>query len=305
MEHAGRARRSAPGPHAVTASVNRTTRAPTPTGHPCAPTPRSARRPTPTLTVHQIVAYNFTRARQAAGWTQVETSERLQPFLGYRLNQAGISAIEKTYDTERRRNIDTAEVVAFARCFGVPIGWFFLPPTGHAGDLIEPVDRNDPDRGLEASYLTSLALGTPPGWRSFLDRLAELLESDHRPTWEAILWATHGVNDAAEWEKQIDLRRRAIEQVTLARLAGPEDAAITTMAQLLIQLVKLTPLGYNKLRDADPDEALALLAEGDQLVDNLTKDAQRRRASGRTSSGGFDDLRPIDPDEALHHRTPE
>ena len=95
----------------------------------------------PTLTVHQIVAYNFTRARQQAGWTQVETSERLEPFLGYRLNQAGVSAIEKTYDTERRRNIDAAEIVAFARCFNEPIGWFFLPPTGHARDLVEPVTR--------------------------------------------------------------------------------------------------------------------------------------------------------------------
>ena len=100
---------------------------------------RSATPAPPTLTVHQIVAYNFTRARRDAGWTQVETSERLEPFLGYRLNQAGVSAIEKTYDSERRRNIDAAEIVAFARCFNRPIGWFFLPPTGHSPDLIEPV----------------------------------------------------------------------------------------------------------------------------------------------------------------------
>ena len=93
----------------------------------------------PTLTIHQIVAYNFARARAAAGWTQVETSDRLEPFLGYKLNQAGVSAIEKTYDSERRRNIDTADVVAFARCFQRPIGWFFLPPPKHGGDLLEPV----------------------------------------------------------------------------------------------------------------------------------------------------------------------
>jgi hypothetical protein len=254
---------------------------------------------TPTLTVHQIVAFNFTRARQQAQWTQTETGERLEPFLGYRLNQAGVSAIEKTYDTDRRRNIDAAELVAFARCFNKPIGWFFLPPTGHPGDLVDPVH---PDTPFEAAYLTTLVLGTPAGWQSFLDRLTELLDIDHRATWDAVLAATHGVKDAAQWEQQIDLRRRAIEQVTLTRLAGPEDDVITNMARLLVQLAKLTPLGFNKLRDTDPDQALALLAEGDELVETLTKGAERRRKTGKPSGGGFDDLRPIEPEEALRRR---
>src|SRR3954451_11268192 len=93
--------------------------------------------PPPTLTIHQIVAYNFARARAAIGWTQVETSDHLEPFLGYKLNQAGVSAIEKTYDSERRRNIDTADVVAFARCFQRPIGWFFLSPPGVSEHIVE------------------------------------------------------------------------------------------------------------------------------------------------------------------------
>src|SRR3954451_24509599 len=97
-----------------------------------------AEEPRPSLSAHQVVAYNFARAREAAGWTQVETSERLEPFLGYKLNQAGVSAIERTFDSERRRNIDVAEIVAFARCFGVPLGWFFVPPAGHATDFVEP-----------------------------------------------------------------------------------------------------------------------------------------------------------------------
>ena len=93
---------------------------------------RSKQRPAakPATTVHQIVAYNFRRAREEEGWTQSQTSEFLEPFLGYRLNQAGVSAIEKTFDSERRRNIDVAEIVAFSRCFRTPISWFFLPPPG-------------------------------------------------------------------------------------------------------------------------------------------------------------------------------
>ena len=65
----------------------------------------------PALTVHQIVAYNFRLAREEVGWTQAQTSEMLEPFLGMRLNQAGVSAIEKTFDSHRRRNIDVQEVV--------------------------------------------------------------------------------------------------------------------------------------------------------------------------------------------------
>ncbi len=260
----------------------------------------------PTLTVHQIVAYNFARARQHAGWTQVETGERLAPYLGYRLNQAGVSAIEKTYDTERRRNIDAAEIVAFARCFNRPIGWFFLPPTGHAAEWVEPLDDPRDDRyAFQVADLTKLVIGTPGGWRSLLDRLDELLDVEHEPTWDAISEALDGVRRSESWERQIDLRRRALQQITLARLVGPEDEAVTRLAAVLVDLVKLTPLGFRKLRDADPEQALALLVEADEHVEDFTADAERRRAAGEPSTGGFDDLEPIDPAEVLRPGTPE
>jgi hypothetical protein len=75
------------------------------------------------------------------------------------------------------------------------------------------------------------------------------------------------------------------------------------MASLLIELVKLTPHGYQQLRDRDPREALALLAEADQLVASTTKEADRRRQRGddnplRTPNP-FDDLEPIRPAQAL------
>jgi hypothetical protein len=265
---------------------------------------RNAASAPPTLTVHQIVAYNFTRARRETGWTQVETSERLEPLLGYRLNQAGVSAIEKTYDSERRRNIDAAEIVAFARCFNRPISWFFLPPTGHSRDLVEPVNKGEfQSLNIEAGDLTAYALGSPEGWRSFLQRLAELLDDDHPTTWAALLWALRGDPGKEEWEQQINLRRRAVEEVTLARLASPGDEVITKMAQLLVELVKLTPQGYNELRETDPGQALALLTEGDRLVANLTREAERRRDAGEVellSTGNpFEELTPIDPAVAL------
>jgi hypothetical protein len=265
---------------------------------------RSAASAPPTLTVHQIVAYNFTRARREAGWTQVDTGIRLEPFLGYRLNQAGVSAIEKTYDTERRRNIDAAEIVAFARCFNRPIYWFFLPPTGHTQDLVEPVHTGEfESRNIQAGDVTALTLGDPDGWGSFLDRLTELLDDDRLLTRRAILWALRGDPNSERWEQQIDLRRRALQEVTLAELVAPGDEVITNMAQLLVELLKLTPRGFQQLRDRDPDEALALLTQADQLVSNLTSEAERRRQRGGDdmirSPNPLDDLEPIDPAAVL------
>ena len=252
----------------------------------------------PTLTVHQIVAYNFRRAREETGWTQAQTSDQLEPFLGYRLNQAGVSAIEKTFDSERRRNIDVSEVVAFSRCFMRPIGWFFLPPPGAGADLIEPT--TDDRHTLHAADLTTLVVGGPTGWDSFLDRITELLEQDSDEMWAAMQAAFAGIKTTT-WEKQINLRRRALQQATMVRFAGPDDEVISGMAALLVELVKSTPLGMLKLRDKDPDEALELLAEGDELVQPLIDKQRNSRRAAVPSQDTFADVTDIDLAEALRH----
>lgn len=245
----------------------------------------------PALTVHQIVAYNFRRAREETGWTQSQTSDLLEPFLGYRLNQAGVSAIEKTFDSERRRNIDVAEVVAFSRCFQRPIGWFFLPPPGMGAGRVEPT--TDRQHELRAADLAALTVGSSIGWDAFLGRITELLSTDKDTVWRALHAAFSGVTEPS-WENQINLRRRAVQQVTLARFASHEDDVITGMAALLVELVKSTPLGFLKLRETDPQEALRVLAEGDRLVQPLIEDAEKSRAEGVPSNGGFDDLTGLD-----------
>jgi hypothetical protein len=59
------------------------------------------------------------------------------------------------------------------------------------------------------------------------------------------------------------------------------------------------PLGYNTLRETNPQEALELLARGDNDVQNAVAYAEQRRAAGERSEGEWDDIRPIDPAEAL------
>jgi hypothetical protein len=164
-----------------------------------------------TLNVNQVVAYNVARARRDRGWTQVETSERLAPFLGYRLHQAGVSAIERTYDSERRRNIDVADVVAFARCFDLPIGWFFLPPPGRGDDLLEPGTEAAGDP-FPVGELVALTLGTAPGWAQYLSRLCDLLQTDQTTVSAAV-----------------------------ARHSTAADAVVRQMAEQLVRIVQLSP----------------------------------------------------------------
>jgi len=260
------------------------------------PEPTVADRPR--LTVHQIVAYNFRQAREARGWTQAETGIRLERYLGYKLNQAGISAIEKTFDSDRRRNIDVAELVAFARCFHLPIGWFFVPPPGHGTDWVEPVDDTQRPLAMVAGDLIAHSIGTPMGWDSFIERIVALLDSpDAEPTRDALNLAFAGVR-TTKWSKQIDLRRQALLAVTLSRLASEGEQTIAKMAELLIELVKLTPLGFDQLGRLNRDEALRLLAEGDRLVQPHLRTKELYDADF-SPKGGFDDLEPIDVGHAF------
>lgn len=78
--------------------------------------------------LNEIVAYNFRAARELRGWTQDETARALEGLLGQRLPQASISAIERAYEGDRRREFDAHEILAFALAFDLPLIWFFLPP---------------------------------------------------------------------------------------------------------------------------------------------------------------------------------
>ena len=82
------------------------------------------------IDLNQVVAYNVREARELRGWTQQDLSLRLEPYLGQRLTQAGVSAMERAWDGERKREFDAHELLVFALVFDLPIIWFLLPPPG-------------------------------------------------------------------------------------------------------------------------------------------------------------------------------
>jgi transcriptional regulator with XRE-family HTH domain len=232
------------------------------------------------VSVHQVVAYNFRRAREEKGWTQDQTSDELAPYLGYKLRQAGVSAIEKTFDSERKRNLDVGEVAAFARCFDLPLAWFFTPPPSMTSLPLATPGPEDPPEGAQANLaeLLPIAIGTPTGWDAFVDRIRELLasEPDEDATHKAVYWPLGGVT-RPEFDEQLELRRRALRDVRLAQRATPADEVIQQMAGLLVDLVKLTPTGFQTLAEQDPDSALRLLAEAN---DHLEPIIQRNESTG-------------------------
>lgn len=114
------------------------------------------------LTPNQIVAFNLAQARMWKGWTQEQAAAELEPYLGARWSKASFSAAERSVDGQRVRQFSADELVAFSRCFGVPVGFFFLPPPPGAAD--RPIQLASPDGsefGIRASELIDVVLGAP------------------------------------------------------------------------------------------------------------------------------------------------
>ena len=165
----------------------------------------------PVADLNEIVAYNFRRARELRGWTQQETAERLERFVGVRLRQAGVSAIEAAYGGERRREFDAQEILAFACGFDLPLVWFFLPPPGDR--------RRFQGAPEQVNELYRLTLGREDQLPALDDRFRELgmVEPDEDDT---VLQRLYG----APTERQLADYRRRRKDLLLALLDDQADS---------------------------------------------------------------------------------
>lgn len=212
-----------------------------------------------TLTTNQVIAYNFARAREEKGWRQVEASERLEPFLGYRLNQAGVSSIERSFESDRQRNFSATELVAFARCFDKTIGYFMLPPPGLGRHFLDPVEGSS---WMRVHDLAALVLGVPGAWRELVDRLSEWLDTDAEDAWTALRYAFHDRSDGAQpadvLDEWVGARRRELQAEMLAKLSSEVDDHVHEVVRLAKQLEELTMVGLLKRVHDDPALLLGL-----------------------------------------------
>ncbi len=110
---------------------------------------------------NQLVAYNLAQARLNKGWTQNQAADALEPFLGVRWSKASFSAAERSMDGERVRQFTADEIVAFARCFELPVTWFFLPPPARVpeGFPVNIAVPDEPEWGITPALMVDLVYG--------------------------------------------------------------------------------------------------------------------------------------------------
>ena len=113
------------------------------------------------LSANQVVAYNLAQARMWRSWTQEQSAEAIEPYLGVRWSKGSVSQAERSVDGNFIRNFSADEIVAFAQAFELPITWFFMPPGpvtqsgGHA--LLVARDGTNPQ---PLAALLDLVFGT-------------------------------------------------------------------------------------------------------------------------------------------------
>jgi hypothetical protein len=112
------------------------------------------------MTPNQIVAYNVAKARAIRGWTQEEAAEALAPFLGARLSGASFSSLERSaWKVDRIKQFSADELLALARGFDLPIGFFFTPPPPEFDAGLHAPDAGL--KGLDPIVLLDAILGRP------------------------------------------------------------------------------------------------------------------------------------------------
>jgi hypothetical protein len=137
------------------------------------------RRPArPAWTPNQLVAHNIAKARLLRGWTQDQAAEACEPYLGKRLSPASWSALERSVDGGRIREITADELVGFARGFDLPIGFFLTPPSAWDGHVVATPDAA-PD-GLAPIELFDVVIGTPENLAEWEDFLQSWPDPRHR-----------------------------------------------------------------------------------------------------------------------------
>ena len=191
------------------------------------------------LTPNQVVAWNLAQARALRQWTQDQAAEALEPYLGRRWSKATFSAAERSVESDRVRQFDADEIVAFARAFDLPVSYFFLPPPPWAAPGI-PTKLRTPDAdqfGLPLSELADLVFGTDEGiaWlgmrlQAFLQELGPnpLTNAQARVTGlvetKKELLVDHALEDLGQWQMQLRALANHLEDLeTRARSATHEE----------------------------------------------------------------------------------
>ena len=91
----------------------------------------------PRWNASQLVLFNLARARRKAELTQQEAAEAISRYTETEWTQATVATAELSVTGARIRQFSPSELLAFCFAFDVPIGWYFMPPTGDEAEALE------------------------------------------------------------------------------------------------------------------------------------------------------------------------
>jgi transcriptional regulator with XRE-family HTH domain len=197
----------------------------------------------PTVNLNEVIAYNFRRARELRGLTQPEAAAALEPFLGQRLPQASISAIERTFGGDKHREFDAQEILAFTCAFDLPLLWFFLPPPGDQRRLQATSDR--------VNELYRLALGRQDQLEILYARFRELGMAE--PNGQDAAWAAVMRTPTAVTLNDYRHRRKELLLRLLDQYADRVDASADELGDFFDHLRQVGIRGLLSEQLGDPD----------------------------------------------------
>jgi transcriptional regulator with XRE-family HTH domain len=189
------------------------------------------------------VAYNVRAARELRGWTQEQFAAGMEPYLGQRLTQASVSAIERAWDGERRREFDAHELLVFAMVFDLPMLWFLLPPPGDHR-LMRGTTR-------QVDELYSWLLGRPDQLEPVFARLREHGITEPSSADEAVEHITGTPSRARQWSYRE--RRKELLLALLDEHADGFDTAVDELGRLVDHLRQVGIRGFVAEHTHDED----------------------------------------------------
>jgi transcriptional regulator with XRE-family HTH domain len=206
---------------------------------------RRGPEPPPLLEVdlNQVVAYNVRAARELRGWTQEQFAARMEPYLGQRLTQASVSAIERAWDGERRREFDAHELLVFAMVLDLPMLWFLLPPPGDHR-LMRGTTR-------QVDELYSWLLGRSDQLEPVYARLREHGITEPSSADEAVERITGTPSRARQWSYRE--RRKELLLALLDEHADSFDTAVDELGRLVDHLRQVGIRGFVAEHTHDED----------------------------------------------------
>ena len=235
------------------------------------PSSRTAPPPPDDVDLNQVVAYNVRAARELRGWTQDELAARLEPYLGQRLSQASVSAIERAWDGERRREFDAHELLMFSMVFDLPMIWFLIPPTDDhrlMRNTTRPVDE-----------LYAYLLGRPDQLEPVYQRLREIGIADPTTADDTVEHLTGVPSTAKQWSYRE--RRRELLLALLDEHKDQFDTAVDELGRVVDHLRQVGLRGFLAENTAD-DEFLAHGPPDEEPLQKTKRKTAAKKSEGRS-----------------------